>query len=358
MGASAVKAEVTMGLRNWVRGRNGFIVSFVVPIVLLVALGLTFDGADPPADVRVEDLAGTPESVRLAGLLGERAALALGPASLPPETDGAAWLAREGADALVRIPAGFGAPDAPPVVLVLGPDAQRAALVEDALAAALARLSGAQEGAVRVERLAADPGAMAYSSFVLPGVIGLTILTIGLFSAFGSVVRLRQQGLLARLAVSPMTKGEWVLGRMLAQALAALAVTAVLVLVAVVVFRTPVHLSPVTLLLVAAGTVVFSGVGTILGGMVRDPESGRPALNLVYLPLLLVSGSFFDTSTLPAAVRWLPKLSPLTYVNDGLRQDLILGRSWDALAPAGILVAMAAALVLVGARLIDWSEKG
>jgi ABC-2 type transport system permease protein len=266
---------------------------------------------------------------------------------------------------VVRIPTGFGGDVAAgrnaTVALALAAPTAEGNLVRASLEAALARFATAARPSqpalgLAVQAVATDPP-VPYSSFLLPGVMGMTILTVGLQMSFGSVSQLREQGLLERLAVSPMTKPEWLAARMMGQTIMTLTICTVLILVGLAFFGAHLTLTLMTPLIVMAGTLVFAGLGAILAGAVKRPEVGGLLVTVVTWPLVLLSGSFFDVSALPGSLQWLPHLSPLKYVNEGLRADMVLGAPGQAAVDAGLLLLFAVVVILLGARLIDWTER-
>lgn len=259
-------------------------------------------------------------------------------------------MAEAGARGYLELPAGWNA-SAPPRLVVDASNARDAAAIRNAVAASSVAASPAP---VEEVRIAPPP---TYGAFLLPGVIGLTVLTVGLPLGFASVVELRQQGLMERLAVSPMSRRSWLLARMAGASIVALGSATVLVVVAWLALRLHPTLSVAAILLVVAGTLVFSGLGALLGGAVRRPETGSALLNLLLLPIVLLSGSFFDVGLLPGPLRWASLVSPLTHLNEGLRLSMLEGETMAALLHAGALALLAAILLLAGARFVRWTAR-
>lgn len=350
MNTRAIRADATYVLRAWMRGRTGVVVSLGMPLILLLGLGLVVrpDAPEPPL-VHVLDLAGSPASEAFVGALASSAAVRVAPLAEAP-TDVAAWMAEHGARGYVELPQGFDG-SAPPRLVVDAARPTEAAVVRDAVLVALAGAAPIASEEVRL------PAAPTYGAFLLPGVVGLAVLTVGLPLGFASVVELRQHGLMERLAVSPMTRREWLLARMLGASAVALAAATLLILVAWLALGLRPTLSVPVVLLVVAGTLVFSGLGALLGGAVRRPETGSALLNLLLLPIVLLSGSFFATEVLPAPLLWLSSASPLTHLNAGLRRGMLEGDQLGALLHAGALALAAALLLLAGARFVRWTAQ-
>lgn len=361
----AVKADASYVLRSWYRSRASFIMTLVIPLILLLTLGLMFNaGGDARAHVRVQDLDATPESARLVEALRMQGSLVASVGSAPVGEGLPGWMDAQKVLAVVAIPAGFGQDvaagrNATVTLSVADTAGVQGDVVRSAVESSLARFNARAAdppSAALVIRQVAVQGPIPYSSFLLPGLIGLNILSTGLSNSFMAVVQLRHQGLLGRLAVSPMTKGEWLLGRMIGQAAIAFAGTLVLVAVAVLAFHAHVAITPAGVLLVIAGTLVFSGIGTALGGLIRQPEAAAILMNIVSFPIILLSGTFFDTAVLPGFLRWLPAVSPLKYLNDGLRADMLFGDARTAWLSVAELAAIALVVVVGGARLVRWTH--
>ena len=353
MNVGAIRTDALYLLRTYVRSPMSLVSTLAIPVVLFVLLGSAFDPAhDARAHVAVADLDDSPASRDLVGRLSSLGTLDVTRPALPLEADADAWLKRAGLDALLEIPQGYGAAGGNATLRLRVPegDGFRGGLVRASIASAME-----ESPPVLDVRTFAAAAPVPYSSFLLPGLVGMNVLSIGLITSFSSVAELRAKGLLARYALSPMSKADWLVARMLAQTIIACFSSAVLVLVAIVLFRTHVTVSPVTLLLIAAGTMLFAGLGASIAGLIHKMEAASMVLNLVFFPLILLSGSFFEATTLPAFLRFVPRLSPLAYLNDGLRSDMVLGDSAGAFVSALVLLGLSLLVVLLGARLIRWN---
>lgn len=354
MNVGAIRTDVLYLLRAYYRSPMSLVATLAIPIVLFLLLGSVFSPVqDARARVAVVDLDGSDASLDLVERLVALGTLDITRPTVAPATDADDWLRESRMDALIEIHSGYGASggNATLRLRVAEGDGFRASLVRASVASA----AGMSSPALDVSTFAAAPS-VPYSSFLLPGLIGMNVLSIGLITSFSSVAELRAKGLLSRYALSPMSKADWLVARMLAQTLIACFSSAILVLVAVAVFRTPVTVSAVTLLLIAAGTMLFAGLGAGLAGLIRRTETASLVLNLVFFPLILLSGSFFEAKALPSVLRHVPRVSPLAYLNDGLRSDMVLGDHAMALKSALLLLGLSVLVVLAGAKLIRWSE--
>jgi ABC-type multidrug transport system permease subunit len=85
--------------------------------------------------------------------------------------------------------------------------------------------------------------------------------------------------------------------------------------------------------LIVLGALQFAGIGLLVGSRVRTLESASGLMNLVMLPMWVLSGVFFSYERFPAAVQPLIKWLPLTSLNDALRAVMLEGSSLTALFP-------------------------
>jgi len=141
------------------------------------------------------------------------------------------------------------------------------------------------------------------------------------------------------------------LGKMLAGIVRGMMTAGSVILVAVI-FTGKIwsFLNPLFLLLVALNCAVFAGLGVIVGLNVKSLESVGLFNNFLIVPMSFLGGTFFDPATLPAVLKGIVYLLPLTYTTIGLRAAAykpLAEFPWYSLP---ILLAVAIALAFIGAR--------
>ena len=180
-----------------------------------------------------------------------------------------------------------------------------AGLVNQAWLVAQARLSGAPEPQ-RIPILMESPGhkrSTNYASFLLPGLMGLNLVSMGLFSVGMINVSYREKGKFRRLAVTPLPKWIFLLGQVLHRLTVTVVQAGILLLVGRVVFGIQNQGSFLDLLLIMTlGTGCFMAFGFALSGFAETSEGYAAISNLVFFPLMMLSGVYF---TLDAAPAWL-----------------------------------------------------
>jgi ABC-2 type transport system permease protein len=317
---------------------------FAFPVLMALALGIAFRSQGPErARVAVE--AG-PRAATLARWL--EASPDLRAAVLPPE-QAAIALRRGRVAVLVR----SGEPG-PPVV-TYDPTRPETRLAYLATQDALERGAGRRDLLHARADTRVRPGAR-YIDFLIPGLIGLNLLGTGMWGVGFPIATARQQKLLKRLVATPMRRRDYLLSLMLARlAWLALEVLAVLGF-GMLAFGVVVRGSWLGLALVSlVGAFAFSALGLLVACRTRTIEGVSGLMNVVMLPMWLLSGSFFSAERFPAAMQPVIQVLPLTVVNNALRAIMSEGAGLAAMAaPLAILAAWMIVSFALALRLFRW----
>lgn len=192
--------------------------------------------------------------------------------------------------------------------------------------------------------------------WLTPGMLGMLLMWANL-SVGVLLVEWRQQGILRRLAVTPLRPGVLISTQMLARLALSLLQGAALIVVAMLVFHVQVTGSWLALgVTVALGALALQGVGFVVGSFARTPEIANAAFFLVSFPMMFLSGSYFPTDSAPAFLTPVIKAMPLTYLNDALRQIINNGASLGGVqTDLLIIAAWLVVAVLLSARAFRWS---
>jgi ABC-type multidrug transport system permease subunit len=184
----------------------------------------------------------------------------------------------------------------------------------------------------------------------------MNLMGSGLWGLGFSVVVARTRKLLKRLAATPMRRSEYLLSYAFSRlAFLVLEVGAVLGF-AWIAFDVRVYGSLLDLLVVAlVGALSFAGIGLLIAARPTTIEGVSGLMNLVMLPMWLLSGTFFSSERFPAALQPFIKALPLTALNDALRGVINDGSSLAALwVPLAILVAWGVVGFAVASRIFRW----
>jgi ABC-2 type transport system permease protein len=193
-------------------------------------------------------------------------------------------------------------------------------------------------------------GQGSYLQFVAPGVIGMAILFMSIFSGIGLLWD-RQFGFLKETLVAPVPRLQIMAGRTLGGAtIATLQGTLILAVCLIAGFR-PNDLAalPLAFLFMALIAVVFAALGTAIGSTLRDMQGFQLIMNFLVMPIFFLSGALFPLADLPTALEVATRLDPLSYGIDGLRGALIGQTQFGLATDLAVLCVVASCFVVLGA---------
>ncbi len=232
------------------------------------------------------------------------------------------------------------------------PDARTAHMIADL---AIEVAAGRKDVVAATNELVHEKGSR-YIDFVVPGLLGMNLMGSAMWGLGFSIVDGRQKKLLKRMVASPMPRWQYLMGYLLSR-LIMLAVEVVVFLgfaklVFGVPFRGPLWQLGLLCLLVS---MVFSALGLLTASRARTMEAVSGLMNLVMLPMWILSGVFFSASRFPAIVQPLVRALPLTAAIDAMRGNMLQGVQLGQLTvQLGILLAWFAVPFAVALRIFRW----
>lgn len=159
-----------------------------------------------------------------------------------------------------------------------------------------------------------------YIDFLLPGLIGLNLMGSSMWGVGYNFVLQRKRRLLRRFAVTPMRRHHLFVAYFLARALLLVLELGVLVAFGALAFGTVIQGSYLAFLAMATlGAAAFAGIGLLIGARVENTESANGWMNLVQLPMWVLSGAFFSYERFPEWLHGVIRCLPLTALVDALR---------------------------------------
>jgi len=232
------------------------------------------------------------------------------------------------------------------------PDARLARLLADRAIQAAA----GQRDAVHADNLLIHETGSRYIDFVVPGLLGMNLMGSAIWGLVFSIVEARQKKLLRRLVASPMPRWEYLASFLLSRlGMLVLEVVAFLGF-ARIVFGVPLRGSLWQLAFLCVLTsLTFCALGLLISSRARTMEAASGWMNLVMLPMWILSGVFFSASRFPAVIQPFVRALPLTAANEALRANMLQGTSLDHLvAPVAILLAWLVVTFAVSLRIFRW----
>jgi ABC-type multidrug transport system permease subunit len=232
------------------------------------------------------------------------------------------------------------------------PDARTARLVADRAVQAAA---GRHDAVRAANELVHETGAR-YIDFVVPGLLGMNLMGSAMWGLGFSIVEARQKKLLKRMVASPMPKWQYLAAFLLSRLVMLLIEVAVFLTFTRVVFGVPFRGSLVELgILCLMTSLAFSALGLLTASRARTTEAVSGLMNLVMLPMWILSGIFFSASRFPALIQPFVRALPLTAAIDAIRGNMLQGMSMSQqTAPVTILLAWVVVPFAVSLKIFRW----
>lgn len=165
----------------------------------------------------------------------------------------------------------------------------------------------------------AKAGEGDYLSFLVPGVIAMTVLFSSIFTGI-DIIWDRQFGFLKETLVAPVSRFKIVLGRTLGGATTA-CLQGLIVFIITAPFIQHLRWSwlPLGFIFMFLIAFFFTAIGTCIGSVLEDMQAFQLIMNFLVMPIFFLSGALFPTGDLSTFLQKLYQIDPLSYGVDGLR---------------------------------------
>src|SRR5665213_304985 len=329
----------TVRFRLFLREPEAIFWIFIFPILLAVGLGIAF--RNRPADV-LPVAATTPQLTQW--LAADKGLTA----KTMDEAEGTHALATGTIELLaIQQPSGvaYKFDDT-------NPDARTARMVAER---AIQTAAGRRDAVPTQNVLVHETGAR-YIDFVVPGLLGMNLMGSAIWGLGFSLVEARQKKLLKRLVASPMARWQYLMSFLLSRLLMLVVEVIAFLGFARLVFGVPFRGSLWQLgFLCVLTSLAFSALGLLISSRAKTMEAASGLMNLLMLPMWILSGVFFSASRFPAVIQPFVRALPLTAANEALRANMLQGTSLDHLVvPVAILLAWLIVPFAVALRIFRW----
>lgn len=198
-----------------------------------------------------------------------------------------------------------------------------------------------------------------YIDFILPGQLGFSLLSSGVFGTAFVFLSLRLTLVIKRFFATPVKRYSIVLGEAIARLTFSLLGSLFIILVGHYMFGfTLIHgVTTVLNMLVlsAIGLIIFMGFGFTVSGIAKNESSVPPLSNIITLPQFLLSGTFFSITAFPTWLQYISKVLPLTHLNDAMRKVAFEGAGLgDVTHQLLILFAWFVGIYAVAVKTFKW----
>jgi ABC-2 type transport system permease protein len=208
----------------------------------------------------------------------------------------------------------------------------------------------------KVEGKQTNDKALSQFDYTFAGLLGFSIIGLGIFGPINVFPELKKQGILKRLHTTPLKVWQYFTANAISQSIIGLCSMALMFAVAMAVFHLNVVGNPLELVIyLVLSIITILGIGLAIGGWASNERQAAPLANIVVFPMMFLSGTFFPRYLMP---EWLQKVSaflPLTPVIEGIRLITTEGKHLVNLGPQlGLMGLWIVVIYLIAFRVFRW----
>jgi ABC-2 type transport system permease protein len=192
---------------------------------------------------------------------------------------------------------------------------------------ALQRAAGRRDPVKTEERHVTEPGAR-YIDFLVPGLLGMNLLAGSLWGVGYAIVDMRVRKLLKRFMATPMRRAHFLIAAVGGRLVFMIPEMVVILGAGALLFGVPIRGNYFSILFVTfLGASSFTGLGLLVASRAQKLETVSGLMNLIQLPMFLLSGVFFSPERFPDIMQIPIQALPLTQFNYALRDIVLEGAS-------------------------------
>lgn len=202
-------------------------------------------------------------------------------------------------------------------------------------------------------------GSQANLNVLVPGIAGLSVMATTFNALATQMTFLREQGVLKRVRGTPLPGTSYLSG-IIGSAATNAVIQILIIIVAGKLFfglgwpKDWIELALFTVL----GVACFAAMGVAFSHVIPNFEAAPAYTNLVFLPMIFISGVFFDVDNVPAFLRDIANALPLVHVINGISAALVTGAPIaDHLSDLAVVAVWTLACVILAVRGFSWSAR-
>ena len=218
----------------------------------------------------------------------------------------------------------------------------------------LARYGGS--AIIGISQTTANAQVTKYIDFLVPGLVGFSILVSPMFSLVNISSEYKRTKLFKQLSLTPLTKIEWLASKVLFYILLSASSFLLMTVVGVFVFGAHIVLSLWLIPFLVLGPMFFASLGMLVGTVSKSTETASVVGNIITFPMMFLSGTFFPISLMPTYLQYFAHVLPLFYIIDGLNGVMVYGNYAQAMIDLVVVAAITIIAFVAATRLFKWRE--
>lgn len=377
--AKRIASDFRVFSRGYLRNKFGLFFGLIFPVILILIFGAIFSGnssgtisvytqnqdtgpfPSPQMDIAarfVQALNGTmPDGTRVSDTWPIQVEL------VSPSENFTKYLADHSSSDGIIIPADFSAKylaGQPVDVTVYGnPTSSTSGIVSGTVSGVanmfnLQRFNGST--VISISSTTVNTEQTKYVDFLIPGLIGFSILVSPMFSLVNISSEYKKTKLFKQLSLTPLTKMEWLASKVLWYIVLTVLSFLLMVTVGVVLFGAHVTLTVWLIPFLVLGPTLFASLGMLVGTVTKNPETAGVIGNIVTFPMMFLAGTFFPISIMPQYLQSIAHILPLYYIVEGLNNVMVYANYTGAVIDLAVVAVITVVIFAAAVRLFKWRE--
>lgn len=192
--------------------------------------------------------------------------------------------------------------------------------------------------------------------YTFSGILGFTLLSLGIFGPTTVFPRLKQRGVLRRYHMTTIKVWQYFTGNVISNSIIGLIAVAIMFAVALLFFDLKMRGDYFNLAaIIVLGTILLFGIGLAIGGWAKNENQAAPLSQVIVLPMMFLSGVFFPTFLMPEFLQHITKFIPLTPIVDSVRLIITEGATLLSLGPQlAIILGWIVIVYILAFKLFRW----
>ena len=350
--------------RRFFRDKTGLFFTFLFPLLFLFVFGYLNSGnSSLEFDVAIINNSESSFAEQFETQLDENDTFAVRDETAFEEAR--ELMGRGELDSIIELPEGFGEPNevgqpSGSVVVYFNEASPQsgqtvAAVMDQALEGINTEL-GQPAPPLSVEQRSTAVENLNAFDYVFSGLLGFTILSLGIFGLANQFPAEKKTGALRRLRASPISSGQLIFANMLYYMFVGLISLVLMFVIALTVFDFNMRGDWFQLAILAVISIVLMfGFGLAIGGWAKNENQSAALTQIVALPLLFLSGVFFPRFLMPDWLQTVTSFLPLTPVIDGFRLIMTEGATLLELgSQLGLIAIWIVVIYAIAIRVFRW----
>ena len=354
-----------VSIRRYFRDRVALFFTVVFPLIFLFIFGGIFGkNSDTSFHVALINQSNTAFAQKIDNQLSNQKVFKVDP-NIKTLQQAQDKMSRSEIDAAIVLPPGFGNtqnkqfPTGKATVYYDQNSAEAATTVQSILQGEFQSINGTlvkNQTPLSVDSKATNQSGLSRFDYTFSGLIGFSILGLGIFGPVNYFPQMKKQGILRRLHITPLKVWEYFVASVISNAVIGLFSIGVMFAVAFSVFHFHMNGNFLELaVMVMLGILVIFGIGLAVGGWAKNENQAAPLANIISFPMMFLSGTFFPRFLMPEWLQHVTTFLPLTPVIDGIRLVATEGKHLTEIGPQlGLIGIWTIIIYAIAFRVFRW----